>query len=42
MFVNINTSNGLLQFAAYNNHNGYYGHNAYFLIDNNIIDKKTL
>ena len=27
IFVNINTSNGLLQFVAYNSHNGYYGHN---------------
>jgi len=28
MFVNIETSNGLLQFVAYNEHNGYYGHGA--------------
>ena len=28
MFVNINTSAGLLQFVAYNSHNGYYGHEA--------------
>lgn len=28
MFVNISTSNGLLQFVAYNEHNGYYGHEA--------------
>jgi hypothetical protein len=28
MFVNIETSEGLLQFAAYNEHNGYYGHEA--------------
>lgn len=28
MYVNINTSNGLLQFVAYNAHNGYYGHDA--------------
>ncbi|MDD4374209.1 MAG: hypothetical protein PHG67_09855 [Bacteroidales bacterium] len=28
MFVNIETSNGLLQFVAYNEHNGYYGHEA--------------
>ncbi len=26
MFINIETSNGLLQLAAYNEHNGYYGH----------------
>lgn len=28
MFVNLETSNGLLQFVAYNAHNGYYGHEA--------------
>lgn len=28
MFVNIETSEGLLQFVAYNSHNGYYGHEA--------------
>lgn len=28
MFVNLNTSRGLLQFVAYNRHNGYYGHQA--------------
>lgn len=26
MFVNIETNKGLLQFVAYNIHNGYYGH----------------
>lgn len=26
MFINANTSKGLLQFALYNSHNGYYGH----------------
>lgn len=26
VFVNLDTSVGLLQFVAYNNHNGYYGH----------------
>jgi hypothetical protein len=31
MFINIVTSNGLLQFTAYNAHNGYYGHSAYVL-----------
>lgn len=25
-FVNFTTSNGMLQFAVYNAHNGYYGH----------------
>ncbi len=28
MFVNINTSTGLFQIVAYNQHNGYYGHEA--------------
>lgn len=28
MFVNIETSNGLLQFVAHNTHNGYYAHEA--------------
>lgn len=31
MFVNLNTSKGLLQFVAYNEHNGYYGHDAVVL-----------
>lgn len=28
MFVNIETDQGTLQFVAYNQHNGYYGHTA--------------
>lgn len=28
MFINIETTNGLLQLAAYNEHNGYYGHSV--------------
>lgn len=28
MFVNFDTSRGILQFVAYNSHNGYYGHTA--------------
>jgi len=28
MFVNIETDRGVLQFTAYNSHNGYYGHEA--------------
>ncbi|MBK6546417.1 MAG: hypothetical protein IPG12_14265 [Saprospiraceae bacterium] len=31
MFVNLETSEGLLQFVAYNAHNGYYGHEAVLL-----------
>ena len=26
IFINVNTDRGTLQFKAYNNHNGYYGH----------------
>jgi len=28
MFVNLETNKGTLQFVAYNDHNGYYGHEA--------------
>ena len=28
MFVNLTTDRGVLQFVAYNCHNGYYGHKA--------------
>lgn len=28
MFVNLETSKGKLQFVAYNDHNGHYGHDA--------------
>lgn len=28
MFVNLKTAVGVLQFTAYNSHNGYYGHTA--------------
>lgn len=31
MFINIETDNGTLQFVAYNEHNGYYSHNAVFI-----------
>lgn len=27
-FINFETDKGLLQFAVYNSHNGYYGHNV--------------
>lgn len=29
IFINIETDKGTLQFAAYNSHNGYYGHTVY-------------
>lgn len=39
-FVNIKTSNGLLQFAVYNCHNGYYGHKIYIKFNNEVIDSQ--
>ena len=42
MFVNINTSNGALQFAAYNEHNGYYGHEAVVISEKSDLDAKRL
>ena len=34
MFVNIITDKGTLQFVAYNQHNGYYGHDAVVISKN--------
>lgn len=31
MFVDLETNRGVLQFTAYNAHNGYYGHSAYII-----------
>lgn len=42
MFVNIETSNGLLQFAVYNQHNGYYGHDVMLLKNGEVIEKDYL
>lgn len=33
VFVNLETSKGTLQFAVYNSHNGYYGHEIKILSD---------
>lgn len=41
MFVNIHTSNGLLQFVAYNEHNGYYGHDA-IVVSEQLMHTETL
>jgi hypothetical protein len=41
MFVNFETDRGTLQFAAYNHHNGYYGHMA-LLISEQLELEKTL
>lgn len=38
MFVNIKTSEGLLQFAVYNSHNGYYGHSVKLISEQLEID----
>ena len=42
MFVNVETSNGLLQFAAYNQHNGYYGHDVMLLKNGEVIEEDCL
>ncbi len=38
MFINVKTSNGLLQFAVYNCHNGYYGHDIKLISNQLQID----
>lgn len=40
MFINIDTSAGRLQFVAYNEHNGYYSHDA-VLIENGTVTHKA-
>lgn len=42
MFVNIETSKGLLQFNIYNTHNGYYGHNVEIKDIDNVLYNETL
>jgi hypothetical protein len=42
MFVNIDTNKGLLQFTAYNSHNGYYGHQAVVVRNDAIIEDTYL
>lgn len=41
MFVNFETSNGTLQFTVYNEHNGYYGHEA-VVISNQLNVSETV
>lgn len=41
MFVTFETTNGTLQFAAYNSHNGYYGHTA-ILRSMQLTDEQSL
>ncbi|QNO00276.1 hypothetical protein QGX21_gp012 [Pseudomonas phage phiPsa315] len=42
MFININTSEGVLQFVAYNEHNGYYSHNAVVIEDGTVLHSENL
>ena len=42
MFVNILTSGGVLQFVAYNEHNGYYGHEAVVVEDGTTTHSESL
>ena len=42
MFLTLVTSKGILQFAVYNSHNGYYGHRAIIKIDEKIVEEKIL
>ena len=42
MFVNIDTSEGKLQFVAYNDHNGYYGHHAVVVVNNTVVESARL
>jgi hypothetical protein len=39
IFVNLETDRGILQFAVYNSHNGYYGHEV--IIRSNQLNKNT-
>lgn len=38
MFVNVETNKGLLQFAVYNSHNGYYGHTVLVKVTDAVED----
>lgn len=42
MFVNIKTSEGVVQFVAYNEHNGYYGHQAVVVEDGTTTHSESL
>lgn len=41
MFVDLITDNGVLQFVAYNEHNGYYGHTA-IVLSEQLMNEETL
>lgn len=42
MFININTSLGVLQFVAYNEHNGYYSHQAVVIENGTVTHSESL
>lgn len=43
MFVNLETSKGMLQFVAYNDHNGYYSHEAQvYWLEKNLLHTERL
>jgi hypothetical protein len=42
MFINIKTSKGLLQFVAYNEHNGYYSHEAVVIENGTVTHSESL
>lgn len=42
MFVNIHTNKGMFQFTAYNDHNGYYSHEAVVIKDEVVEHKDYL
>lgn len=42
IFVDLITNKGNLQFAVYNAHNGYYGHDVLILKDDKIIEKYNI
>jgi hypothetical protein len=41
-FIDFVTNKGILQFAVYNAHNGYYGHDIIFAKDEEIFHQDTL
>ena len=42
LFLNVETSRGTLDFTVYNAHNGYYGHDAYLMVDGKIVESECL
>ena len=42
MFVNFSTDWGTMQLVAYNEHNGYYGHDAVVFIDDTVFHEEVL